>query len=56
MYALNNGKLKEYYGKADVLIFDDSQSTEVYHMFCEGKSNDEIINYIKPKLKNEKNI
>jgi len=56
MYALNNGKLKEYYGKADVLIFDDSQSTEVYHMFCEGKSNDEIINYIKPKLKNKKNI
>lgn len=54
--ALNGNKLKEYYGKADVLIFDDQQSGEIYHMFCEGKSNDEIINFIKPNLKNEKII
>jgi NCAIR mutase (PurE)-related protein len=56
MNALNSNRLKEYYGKADVLMFDDHESTKVYHMFCEGKSNDEIINFIKSNLKNEKTI
>jgi len=54
--ALNSNKLKEYYGKADVLMFDDQQSNEIYQMFREGKSNDEIINFIKPNLKNEKTV
>ena len=56
MNALNSNRLKEYYGKADVLMFDDQQSNEIYQMFREGKSNDEIINFIKPNLKNEKTV
>ena len=52
--ALDNGKLKEYYGKADMFIFDDTESAEVYHLFSEGKTDKELLNFIKTKL-NEKN-
>lgn len=53
--AIKNGKLKEYYGKADVFVFDDSESVEVYYLFCEGKTDKELLEFIETK-KNEKSF
>lgn len=41
--ALKEGKLKEYYGKSDSLVFEDDTSSYIYELFCQGKSDDEIL-------------
>ena len=51
--ALNNGKLKEYYGRADMFMFDDKESAEVYRLFSEGKTDKELLDFIKTKLNEE---
>jgi hypothetical protein len=45
--ALNNGGLKEYYGKSDALIFEDSKSSYVYELFMGKKTEEEILLTIK---------
>ena len=51
--ALNNGKLKEYYGRADMFMFDDTESAEVYHLFSEGKTDKELLDLINAKPNEE---
>ena len=51
--ALNNGKLKEFYGRADMFMFDDTESAEIYHLFSEGKTDKELLDFIKTKLNEE---
>jgi hypothetical protein len=46
LVALKSNKLKEYYGKADTLIFEDNESEKVYSLFVEGKTEDEILKQI----------
>lgn len=46
LIALKSNKLKEYYGKADALVFDDNLSEKVYNFFLEGKTEEEIIKLI----------
>lgn len=46
---LNEGKLKEYYGDNDLLIFQDFNSVEIYNLHLEGKSDTEILSIIKTK-------
>ena len=41
--ALKSGKLKEYYGKADIFIFDDRESEKVHTLFVDGKTEKEIL-------------
>lgn len=41
--ALNSNSLKEYYGKADTLMFDDEKSERVYTLFVGGKTEEEIL-------------
>jgi hypothetical protein len=41
--ALQLNNLKEYYGKADTLIFDDEKSERVYSLFVNGKTEEEIL-------------
>ena len=41
--ALKSGKLKEYYGKADIFIFDDRESEQVHTLFVDGKTEKEIL-------------
>jgi hypothetical protein len=45
--ALKKGKLKEYYGKSDILYFGDTTSTSIYNLHVEGKTDEEIIKLIK---------
>jgi hypothetical protein len=41
--ALKNGKLEQYYGKSDSLIFEDDMSDFIYNLYCEGNSDEEIL-------------
>jgi len=45
--ALQSGRLKEYYGNSDALIFQDDESLMVNNLFDEGKSDEEILLIIK---------
>ena len=45
--ALENNRLKEYYGKSDALFFMDKASHEIYKLHCEGKSDKEILETIE---------
>ena len=45
--ALQSGRLKEYYGNSDALIFQDDESLMVNNLFDEGKSDEEILIIIK---------
>ena len=49
--ALKEGKLKEYYGKSDMLYFEDDMSSYIHDLYCEGKSDEEILIIIN-KTKN----
>jgi hypothetical protein len=48
--ALENDNLKGYYGKSDVLIFEDNISSDVYSLFKEGISDKEILTIIKKRM------
>jgi hypothetical protein len=41
--ALKNGKLEQYYGKSDSLIFEDDMSDFIYNLYCKGNSDEEIL-------------
>ena len=41
--ALEDNNLKGYYGKSDVLFFEDDISSRIYDLFCEGK---QIVNHM----------
>lgn len=45
--ALQSGRLKEYYGNSDALIFQDDESLMVNNLFDEGKSDEEILIILK---------
>jgi len=44
--ALKEGKLKEYYGKSEMLLFPDNTCTLIYNLHLEGKTDDEILKTI----------
>lgn len=44
--ALKNGELKEYYGKSDMLVFQDETSKLIYELYSQGKSDKEILKII----------
>ena len=41
--ALENNALKGYYGKSDMLLFDDDVSSRIYKLYQEGKNESEIL-------------
>ena len=49
--ALKEGKLREYYGKADMLYFNDDLSSYIHDLYVQGKSDAEILTIIN-KSKN----
>ena len=51
--ALKEGKLKQYYGNSDALIFEDDMSSIIYDLYCEGKTDKEILITINQKLNTE---
>jgi hypothetical protein len=50
MKALENNDLKSYYGKSDMLVFEDEVSSKIYQLYLEGKSEPEILINIKPNM------
>jgi hypothetical protein len=48
--ALENNDLKSYYGKSDMLVFEDEVSSKIYQLYLEGKSEPEILINIKPNM------
>jgi hypothetical protein len=51
--ALENNNLKGYYGKSDVLFFEDDISSRIYDLFCEGKTDEEILINIKKHMEEQ---
>jgi hypothetical protein len=49
LFALQTDTLKSYYGNTDALIFEDSESDEVYELFVDGRNNDEILTILNNK-------
>ena len=45
--ALKQGKLKEYYGKSEMLYFGDTTCTLIYNLYLEGKTDEQILKLIK---------
>ena len=45
--ALKQGKIKEYYGKSEMLYFGDTTCTLIYNLYLEGKTDEEILKLIK---------
>jgi DNA-binding NarL/FixJ family response regulator len=43
-HALANNGLKQLYGKSDSLTFLDEESSNIYEMFLEGLTDDQIAN------------
>lgn len=56
IHALNDNSLKQLYGKSDMFIFEDTFSSKVYNMFGEGKSEQQIKDFLKSESINEKNF
>jgi hypothetical protein len=52
--ALKEGKLKEYYGKSDMLVFEDDTSSLIYDLYVQGKTDEEILIIINKKNMEEK--
>jgi hypothetical protein len=52
--ALHDNRLILYYGRADVMIFEDDLSEIIYDLYLSGKTEQEILNIIN--LNTEKEI
>jgi hypothetical protein len=53
--ALKENSLKIYYGKSDMLIFEDDLSSKIYQLFKEGKSDMEILSLINQNMEEKTN-
>jgi len=53
--ALKNNNLKGYYGKSDVLYFEDDISSKIYELFLNGKTDSEILLIINQNMEEQKN-
>ena len=51
--ALKEGNLKQYYGKSDMLHFEDELSSLIHDLYCQGKSDEEILIIINQNLNTE---
>ena len=52
--ALKEGKLREYYGKSDMLVFEDDDSSLIYDLYIQGKTDEEILIIINKQNTEEK--
>lgn len=48
--ALKDNNLKGCYGKSDMLLFEDSLSSQIHELFLQGLSEKEILINIKPNM------
>jgi hypothetical protein len=48
--ALENNDLKGYFGKSDMLLFDDEVSSRIYELYQEGKNESQILLIINQNM------
>ncbi len=53
--ALKNNDLKGYYGKSDMLVFEDETSSKIYQLYRAGKSESEILLIINQNMEEKTN-
>lgn len=51
--ALSSNSIRQYYGKADALIFEDQISSEIYELFKQGKTDQEILIIINQNMEDK---
>jgi hypothetical protein len=54
--ALNDNRLNLYYGRADMLIFEDDLSEIIYDLYLSGKTEQEILNIINLNTEEENDL
>jgi hypothetical protein len=55
LVALKENNLKGYYGKSDMLIFEDEVSSIAYNLFKSGKKDEEILSIINKNMEEKTN-
>jgi hypothetical protein len=53
--ALQDNRLKIYYGKSDMLVFEDETSSMIYELYKQGKSDLEILQTINKNTEGKTN-
>jgi hypothetical protein len=53
--ALKNNNLRGYYGKSDMLYFEDDLSSRIHDLFLEGKTDAEILLIINQNMEEQTN-
>jgi maltooligosyltrehalose synthase len=53
--ALRENSLKTYYGKSDMLIFEDELSSKIYDLYKQGKTDSEILTLINQNMEDKTN-
>jgi hypothetical protein len=53
--ALQENRLKIYYGKSDMLVFEDETSSMIYELYKQGKSDLEILQTINKNTEGKTN-
>jgi len=53
--ALKNNNLIGYYGKSDMLYFEDDLSSRIHDLFLEGKTDTEILSIINQNMEEQTN-
>jgi hypothetical protein len=53
--ALQENRLKIYYGKSDMLVFEDETSSMIYELYKQGKSDSEILQTINKNTEGKTN-
>lgn len=55
IYALKENNLKGYYGKSDMMIFEDEISSLIYDLFKKGNTDTEILSIINKNMEEKTN-
>ena len=53
--ALKKDNLKDYYGKSDMLVFEDTTSSKIYDLNKQGKTEKEILLIINQNMEEKTN-
>jgi hypothetical protein len=53
--ALQENRLKIYYGKSDMLVFEDETSSMIYELYKQGNSDLEILQTINKNTEGKTN-
>lgn len=53
--ALMHSSLRDYYGKSDMLVFEDDLSSRIYSLYKEGKTESEILSIINQNMEEKTN-